>query len=128
MIEQLKKKIKDAYESGVTVSEAEKLASEFLSAQLEIAELMRKVDLDTRMRKSGLKAVRAAIYLEIATKTDKKPSDSMIEAYVNRNELVQAEQNVYDELEVELNYLRNTYDVFNNAHIHFRAISKGKFE
>lgn len=128
MIEKLKQKIQGSYEQGVTVLEAEKLASEFLHAQLQLSEKMRTADLDVRMRKSGLKAIRAAVYIEMATKTDKKPSDAMIDAYVNRNALVQLEQQAYDELEVELNYLRNSYDIFNNAHIFFRGVAKGKFE
>jgi hypothetical protein len=125
---QLETKIQKSYEEGVTLEEAEKLAGEFLYAQMQVSTELKKCDLDSRMKKSGLKAVRAAIYMEAATKTDKKPSDVMLEAIVNQNELVTGEQTSFDEAEVNRDNLERYYNIFINAHIHFRGIAKGKFE
>lgn len=128
LIENLKQKIKDAYESGVTVGEAEKLASEFLHAQLLIADQLKEADLNARMRKIGTKAVRAALYMQEATKSEKKPSDTYIENVINVNEISQGEQERLDQAEVDLYALQNTFNIFREAHIHFRGISKGRFE
>lgn len=128
LIAELTQKIKGAYESGVTVGEAEKLASEFLHAQLLIADELKAADLNARMRKTGSKAVRAALYMQEATKGDKKPSDTFIENVINVNDLVQGEQERLDTAEVELDALQNTFNIFREAHIHFRGIAKGRFE
>ena len=124
----LEKEIQDAYIAGVTVIEAERLAGQFLHAQIKVSEELKKADLDSRMRKTGLKAVRAAIYMEAATKDAKKPSDVMLEAIVNQNEVVQNEQNSFDAAEVERDDLERYYNIFREGHIYFRGISKGKFE
>lgn len=127
-INELEAKIVDSYENGVTLEGAEKLAGEFLVAQIHISKELKKSDLNSRMRKSGVKAVRAAIYMEAATKGDKKPSDVMLEAGVNMNELVQGEQNAFDEAEAERDELERLYNICREAHVHFRAIAKGRFE
>lgn len=123
----LQEKIKDSYESGVTAEAAERLAGEFLHAQLVVAEELRQADLDSRMRKSGVKAVRAIIYMEAATKSEKKPSDVLLEHHVNSNELVILEQKLYDEAEVHHIALENYYNIFREAHIFFRGIARGNF-
>lgn len=124
-LEEPAQKIKDSYEQGVTVVGAEALAGEFLSGMIEVSEELRNVDLDARMRKSGVKAVRAAVYLEEIKKADKKPSDSWLEALINSNELVTGEQDRLDESEVQRDLLESYYSVFKEAHIYFRGISKG---
>lgn len=128
LCQSLETKIQNAYTEGVTLDEAEKLASEFLYAQLQISTHLKTADLDSRMRKTGVKAVRAAIYMDAATKTDKKPSDVLLEATVNMNELVQGEQNDFDKAEADRDELERYYNIFREAHIHFRGIAKGKFE
>lgn len=125
---ELTDEIKKAYESNVTLEEAEKLASKFLYAQILISDEIRSVDLDCRMKKSGVKAVRAAVYLEEACKGDKKPSDVMLGALVDRNELVIGEQTSFDEAEVNKDALYNALSILKEAHVHFRQISKGRFE
>lgn len=125
---ELEVKIQDSYESGISLEEAERLATQFLTAQLQVSRELQKADLDARMRKSGVKAIRAAIYLEAATKGDKKPSDVMLEAIVNSNDLVAGEQQRYDEAESALGSLERYYNIFREAHVHFRQLSKGKFE
>lgn len=128
MCKALEAKIQVSYEEGVTVAEAEKLAAEFLHAQLRVSDELKAQDLSARMRKSGLKAVRAAIYLEIVQKSEgKKPTESNIGALVDSDELVTGEQNAMDTAEVERDALERYYNVFGNCHIHFRNISKGNF-
>jgi len=128
LYEELQQNIKDTYEQGVTLDEAEKLAAKFLYAQMEVSAQLKTAQLDARMRKSGVKAVRAAVYLDGATKGDKKPSDVLLQALVDRDEMVANEQKAYDTAEVEANELENYLVVFREAHIYFRGISKGRFE
>ena len=123
--EELTKDIQRSYEEGVTVEEAERLAGKFLHAQIMVSEEYRKADLDARMRKAGVKSVRAAVYMTNATKTDKKPSDTYLEAIINMDELVLGEQRALDEAEVLVDQLRTYLSVFKEAHIHFRSIAKG---
>lgn len=124
----LKNKIADSTASGVTLEEAETLAGEFLHAQLIVSEELKTVALDARMRKTGVKALKAAVYLEEATKTDKKPSDVMLSAMVDSNKLVQEEQNALDRAEVLSNELELVFDVFQQSHHYYKQISKGRFE
>lgn len=126
--EGLEQNIKDSYENGVTMEEAEKLAGKFLSAQLMITRVLEDTDLDSRMKKSGLKAIKAAVYLEEAAKGDKKPTEAMLAAKVEIHELVQGEQKALDEAEVKRDKLNSYMSVFKEAHIFFRGISKGRYE
>ncbi len=128
MIEQLEAKIQNTYEQGVTLETAERLAAEFLYAQLKVSEALKAADLDARTRKSGVKAIRAAIYLDIVQKNEKKPTESQISAQIDSDKLVIDEQNSYDSAEVEKAELDRYYDIFSNAHIYYRSIAKGKFE
>lgn len=121
-------KIKGAFQEGVSLEDAEKLAGEFLYAQIQVSSQLKTADLDARMRKTGVKAVRAAIYLDGATKGDKKPSDVMLQALVDADPIVQGEQNDYDKAEASKDELERYYNIFREAHIHFRGIAKGKFE
>lgn len=128
LCETLENKIQSAYTSGTTLDEAEKLAGEFLYAQLKVSEELKLADLDSRMRKSGLKAVKATVYMEACSKTDKKPTETQLEHILNTNSLVQAEQESLDTSEVSRDSLERYYDIFREAHVHFRQLSKGKFE
>lgn len=128
MLRSLEFKIQNSYESGVTVDEAERLASEFLYAQIQVSTELSKGDLDARMRKSGVKAVRAAIYLDIVQKSDKKPTEAQISAQIESDKLVLDEQRDLDSAEVSRDELERYYNIFQNAHVHYRNISKGKFE
>lgn len=120
--------IKNSYEEGVTVEQAERYAAQFLYAQMQIANDLRELDLDMRMKKSGLKAVKAAVYLDHATKSEKKPSDSFIQAYVDSNPVVEKEQENFDAVESVLESLKMYSHIFKEAHIYFRGIAKGRFE
>lgn len=123
----LEAKIVSSYEEGVTLEAAEKLAGEFLYAQMQTSAELKKFDLDSRMRRTGVKAIRAAIYMESASKGDKKPTEAALASMVDQHEVVQSEQNSLDTAEVERDELKRLFDVFNNAHIHFRGIAKGSF-
>ncbi len=124
---QLEAKILVAYEEGTTLEQAERLAAEFLYAQLQVSSELSKLDLSSKMRKTGVKAVKAAIYMDAATKDPKKPSDVMLQAIVDMNEVVQSEQNEFDKAEVSRAELERIYDVFLNAHIFFRGVARGNF-
>ena len=125
---ELEADITSAYEGSVTVDDAEKLAAKFLAAMMKLTAMLKKVDLDSRMKKSGLKAVKAAIYMAEATKTDKKPSDTMLGAMVDRSPLVQTSQSELDTAECSREELERYFSIFKEAHVYFRGIAKGKFE
>jgi hypothetical protein len=127
ILEELTAAIKSSYEEGVTVAEAERLAGKFLYTQLLVVEELRKTDLDSRVRKSGVKAVKAAVYLEGARSQDKKPSDALLNAQVDVHELVQGEQESFDKSESYRDYLENQLNILKDGHIHFRTIAKGNF-
>lgn len=128
LCEDLENDIKKTYEEGVSLDQAEKLAAKFLYAQIKITEALSVQDLDTKMKKSGVKAVRAAIYMSEATKGEKKPSDTFLQSLVDMNEIVGTEQRSLDESEVKRNSLENYFNIFKDAHVYFRQISKGRFE
>lgn len=121
----LKDKIKTAYTEIILTQDAEKLAGEFLFAQLETSGQISRADLDARMRKSGLKAVRAAVYAEICSKAEKKPTESQLEHALNSHELVNSEQNELDKAEVERDELLRLFGIFNSSHVYYRQIGRG---
>lgn len=127
-LKELEQDIQNAYESSPTLDEAEKLAAKFLGAQIKIGSELSKIDLDSRMRKSGLKAIKAAVYMEAATKTDKKPSDVMLSAIVDMDKTVGDTQDQFDSAEVRRNELQNWLSVTKDAHIFMRGLAKGRFE
>jgi hypothetical protein len=124
----LENEIKQAYEGdGTTAEEAEKLAAKFLHAQMQISAELKRAQLDARMRKSGVKTIRAALYLEIVSKGDKKPTESHIAATLDADTIVQSEQREYDVAEVSVAELERYYDICTNGHIFMRSIAKGNF-
>lgn len=119
--------IQAAYEESVTMDKAERLAGRFLHGMILATDEIRVVDLDARMRKSGVKAIRAAVYLEEVRKNEKKPSDVLLDALVNSSREVQAAQDALDNAEVLRDQLQNYYNIFNQAHVFFRQTSKASF-
>lgn len=119
--------IKITYESGVMLEEAEKLAARFLYAQMKVSEQLKNADLDARMKKSGVKALRANAYLNEVQGKEKKPTEAQIAATIDTNELVATEQRLFDTAEVERDELQRYYDIFQNAHVYYRNIAKGNF-
>lgn len=120
--------IQKAYEESPTLEEAEKYAALFLDAQIKVAAELRSVDLDARMRKSGTKALKASVLLDAATRGDKKPADSLLNAIVDSDSLVQESQLGLDKAEVLVAELENYLHVFKESHVYFRSVSRGKFE
>lgn len=125
--EALRVKVQAAFQSGISMADSESLANEFLDAKMRMATEMTKLDLDARMRKQGVKAIKAAIYMEAATKDLKKPSDTLLEHLVNQNALVMCEQTAYDEAEVALAEVERIYANLHEAMILYRGIAKGGF-
>lgn len=124
----LKQDITRAHEHGVTLEEAEKLAAKFLDGSIQVGEALKSADLDRRMKKSGVKSIKAAAYLNAATQGDKKPSDKLIEAVIDSDTDVVAAQDLFDTAEVEVASLQSYQSVFHEAHIFFRGIAKGRFD
>lgn len=122
--EELTVDIQQTYEEGITIEQAEKLAAKFLYAQIQVTQELAKTDLDSRMKKSGLKAIKAAVYMDAATKGDKKPTENMLASIIDSSKEVSGEQQIFDQAEVYRDELKNYYDIFGNAHIFYRGISK----
>lgn len=125
---ELETDIQNAYTASVTMEEAERLAAKFLSAQMQIAQELRLTDLDARMRRAGLKAIKATVYMEAATSAEKKPTEAMLASMVDSNKIVMGEQAAFDTAEVNRDLLQNYFNVCREAHVYFRGISKGRFE
>ena len=127
LCEALEKEIQESYTTGITLEAAEKLAGQFLHAQMTASNELRKADLDSRMRKTGVKAMRAGMYADIVGKSDKKPTEAAIENEIVRNPVVQAEQDRLDDAEVTRDDIERYYNIFQQAHVHFRQLAKGGF-
>lgn len=128
LIDELKSAVERAYNEGVTIPEAEKLAARTLSIRMAIADEIKTKDLDARMKKHGVKAVRGAAYsLEIG-KFEKKPTESALEAAVNMSKTVHAAEEEYAEADTEKDRLQAYSDVFKDSHIFFRQLCKGTYE
>jgi len=125
---ELEKDIEGAYSEGTNLEQAERLAAKFLTGQLLVSKELEASDLDSRMRKSGLKAIKAAVYMEAATKGDKKPSDTFLQSVVDMDQVVGDAQNLLDSSEVNRDKLERYYNIFREAHVFFRGVSKGRFE
>lgn len=123
----LEAKIIASYDQGVTLEEAERLAGEFLGAQLRVSSELKNTDLDMRMKKVGVKAVKAGAYLDCAN-AETKLTDAGKAATVDANPDVQKEQKSFDAAEAEKEDLERYYNIFREAHIHFRGIAKGRFD
>ncbi len=128
LCEDLTTDIKNAYETSVTLEQAEKLAAKFLYGQIQVAEELQQVSLDARMRKAGFKTIKASLRIDEVKKYDKKPTESTLDNLVDTSDVVIREQGPLDAAEVKVVYLENYLDIFKNAHIYFRGIARGKFE
>lgn len=120
--------VERAHTEGTTLEEAERLAARFLAAQMQVAEELAKIDLDARMKKNGLKAIKSAVYMAEATREIKKPSDTLLEHHVNLDANVSNAQDRYDTVDARKESLSIYLGIFKDAHIYFRGIAKGRFE
>lgn len=127
---ELEGKIERSYQDGIIADDAERLAGQFLGALMTVSSELRKADLDSRMRKSGLKAVRAAVYMDNSVPRlpdGKKPTEAALAAIVDMHEIVQSEQGSLDTAEVDRDELERYFSIFQAAHVHYRTIAKGVF-
>ncbi len=123
----LQSKIQKSYGEGITMDEAERLGGEFLQAMLDTSTELKTRDLDTKMKKTGLKAIRARAYLD-TLKSEVKLTDAGKQATIDTDEMVIQAQDAFDTAEVEKEDLERVFMTFKEAHIHFRGIAKGRFE
>lgn len=123
----LETKIKQSFTNGITMEEAERLAGEFLQAMLDTSTELKNRDLDTKMKKSGLKAVKARAFLD-TLQSEVKLTEAARLATVDSNELVNKSQDDFDNAEVDKEDLERVFMTFKEAHIHFRSIAKGRFD
>lgn len=114
-----------AYETGVTMDEAEKNAALCLGVQMEIATAIAPYNLDTKMRKSGLKAIKSRAYMQELSKHDKKPAEAFLDHAVAGDISVQNEETAFAKAEARKEELQSYLDVFKEAHIYFRGVAKG---
>lgn len=124
---QLEAKIIATYTIGTSLEDAEKLAAEFLSAMIMVSEELKKCDLDARMKKTGLKAIRAGVYIKNTLGVERKPTEKALESLIDTDEDCLESQNDFDIAEVEKSSLSRYYDVFMNAHLFYRSVAKGTF-
>lgn len=124
-IKSLELKISMTYTQGVSLDDAEMLAAEFLHAMMILVPKIREKSLDARMKKSGLKAIRAGAYHDIVSKADKKPTVDALEHALTIDPSVISTQEQYDIAEVDKDELERYYDIFREAHLYFRGIAKG---
>ncbi len=125
---ELQADVLSAYEQGVSLPEAEKLAAKFLHAQMQASDLLMEFDLSSRMKKNGYKTLRAKSYLDIVQGAEKKPTEAQIDAQISTTPEVNQAQDAYERAEIDAEGLQRYFDIFRDAHIYFRGIAKGKFE
>lgn len=126
--DELKAIIERAYEGDVTIDEAERLAAKFLLVQMDVAAELSSSDLDARMKKNGLKAKRAQAYMSEVARNEKKPSDTLLEQHVAMDPGCQIAAEQFEQADAKRESLHLYFNIFKDAHIYFRGISKGRYE
>lgn len=126
--QELKQSIERAYAEGVTMQEAERLAAKTLSVRMMLADSIQVADLDARMRRHGVKAVRASAYMEELSKHEKKPAEGFLENAVNLNPDVAQEEREYATVDTEKDRFFTYLGIMADAHIFFRNVAKGSYE
>lgn len=127
-MQSMEEDIKSVYFNSPTPKDAEQLATKLLYTQIEIGQRLRAAELDFRMKRAGLKTIRSAVYLEECRKSDKKPTETMLECLINTSPLVTDAQSSLDYAEALKNELDNLLNVARESHIFLRALSKGRYE
>lgn len=116
--------IQKSEEQSITINEAERNAALSLAAMVELSAWLKIEDKNRRMRKSGLKAIKAAIRLEAVQKQEKKPTEGALEDLVNVNPDYRAAEELYDDAEATVAELDRQFDISRESHLYFRTISK----
>lgn len=117
-----------SYEEGVTLEHAEKLAGKSLVAMSKVSDEIKVAGLDARMRKRGFKAIKSAVRMSEVKKHDKKPTEGQLEDIVNTDKLCMDEEEALDTAIENKEELERKFLIFKETHVHFRGISKGRFE
>ena len=125
--EKLVEKIQETYLSGTTLEDAERTAAGALAAMIALDETLKVSGLDCRMRKAGVKSLRAAVRGEEIKKYEKKPAEGVLEDAVNLDPIVRDQQAALDAAEEERDSLERKKEIALNAHLYFRSIAKGSF-
>lgn len=120
----LLEQIKKASEDNITITEAERTAALALDTMDEISDELTIVDKNRRMRKSGLKALKAAIRLEAVQKNEKKPTEGALEDLVAVSIDYRSAEEEYDDAEVLQAELDRHFDISKESHIYFRGVAK----
>lgn len=123
--ERLKEEIVKAYEEGISMEDAERNAARCLDVQIELNEKIKASALDARMKKNGYKTHRATEYLKIVQGSEKKPTESQIDAMLTVNTDVCRAQDDYEAADIEVEALKRYFDIFKDAHIFFRSVARG---
>lgn len=124
LIEKLQARIQEVYEDGVTVTKSEDITHELADAEFKLVTMITPLDMDVRMRKHGVKQIRAAVYLDIIKNSEKKPTESQLAAMVDSDALVTEAQNSYDEAESLLAEAERLLDAVHNSQVVFRTLMK----
>jgi hypothetical protein len=124
LIEQLQKRVSEVYENGTTVSQSEEITHELADAEFKLVTMITPLDLDARMRRHGVKQIRAAVYLDIIKNSEKKPTEAQIAAMVDSDSLVSDAQKGYDGAEAALAEAERLLDAVHNSQVVFRTLMK----
>ena len=122
---QLVDQIGKAANETVTIEDAERIAGFSLFVMNSLSEQLKTLDIERRMRKSGLKAIKSATRITETKKHDKKPTEGALDDAVNTNELVISEEQAFDDAEVETEETKRQYDIAAESHLYFRSLMKG---
>lgn len=106
--------------TSISFTEAEKRSGEFLHAQATLTDWRHTLNSE-RIR---LLSVQTAVFAEQMSKgTAKTVTENKLSAEASA-EYTKAREEL-ESIENDLSYLKSYYDIFNNAHIFYRAMAKG---
>lgn len=125
---QLIKEVEAVADQGITLDHAERVAGLALSTMNQLSEQLLITERNRRMRKAGLKAIKAATRQEEIKKHDRKPTESQLDDVLALNALVQQEEDGFDDAEVETELLERQFGIAKECHLYFRSVSRGRFE
>lgn len=123
--QELIQSLETTYQGGITLGEAEKLAAKALFVMDQLSRELVTKEGDRRLRKAGVKAIRAAIRIAEVKKYDKKPTESQLEDVLNTSEIVLAEESAFDSAEVDSEAYERMYSIAKEIHVYYRGVARG---
>jgi hypothetical protein len=106
---------------AISTFEAEKRAGVFLEAMAQITTMRHEFS----EQKIKFLSVQTAVYSEeLAKGTAKTMTENKVTAEASK--AYETAREDLERIDNDLSYLRAYYDIFNNAHIFFRQLSKGE--